>query len=201
MMQANSVSRTVEPIDWAHWEKTIQTPGVVAELKAQYEGLSFPKVEGYTPEVNATISKIKEDILTAKKQAVHGANEVKEVDKVVETVKKVKAEGQTWSLEQWHAFMPGLEEQHKAEYEDEDYLVHDEHLKLESVDWASAGKEFAKGEDPEMGEVDEKIGDLSTSEEMELVKQGKWSVARLFAGAEDRAKIQERVEKTLASVA
>lgn len=201
MMTAASISKTVEPIDWSYWSEAISTPGVVDELKAEYEALQFPTVNAYTAETNAKIAGIEEEILNAKKQAVLGADELKEVDKVIETINKLKTDGLTWSMEQWHAFLPGLEAQHKAEYEDENYLVSDDQLKSDSIDWSAAGKEFKEGLNPDLGPVPESVGDFNTSEEIALVKEGKWSVARVFASKEERAKIHERIEAKLATVA
>lgn len=191
--QARSVSRNVEAIDWAYWEKEIQSPGVVAEMKKEYEALSFPQVE-------TDLSKkadIEAELAEATAQAKLGAAELAEADKAIKKVAQVKAQGLNWNLEEWYKFMPGLEEQHKAEYEDEDYLVKDSHLKLDGIDWSQAGKDIAAGQEPDLGEADAYVGDMSTAEEKELINQGKWSVARLFAGKEERARIQEKVEKAL----
>jgi hypothetical protein len=195
--EAAGTSLTVEPVDWAYWKTQITTPGLVEQMQKDYEALKFPVHAADSPENTAKLDTILADVAKAKKEAVHAANEVVEADKVIATVNKVKAEGLTWSLEQWQAFMPGLAEQHKAEFEDEDYIVSDEALKLDNVDWKAAAKEYAAGGNPDLGVADERIGDLSLKEEMDLVDQGKWSVARVFAGKEERARIQERVEKAL----
>jgi hypothetical protein len=195
--EAAGTSLTVEPVDWAYWKTQITTPGLVEQMQKDYEALKFPVHAADSPENTAKLDAILADVAKAKKEAVHAANEVVEADKVIATVNKVKAEGLTWSLEQWQAFMPGLAEQHKAEFEDEDYIVSDEALKLDNVDWKAAAKEYAAGGNPDLGVADERIGDLSLKEEMDLVDQGKWSVARVFAGKEERARIQERVEKAL----
>jgi len=197
--EATGVSRTVEPIDWAHWESVISAPGVVAEMKKEYEALHFPKIEPFTEAAKATIASIEEEVVLAKKAAVHGANEVKECEKVVNTVNKLKKEGLEWSMEQWQAFMPGLEAQHKAEYENEDYLVSDSHEKLASTDWKAATKEFVATGNTDLGDADASVGDANLEEEVELVKNGTWSIARLFASKDERAKIQERVEKAPAA--
>jgi len=198
LTEASGTSLKVEPVDWAYWKTQITAPGVVEQMQKDYEALNFPKVDPMTADNQAKLSGIASDIAQAQKEAVHAANEVKEADKVISTVNKVKAEGLGWSLEQWQAFMPGLAEQHKQEFEDEEYIVSDEQLKLDSVDWAAASKEYSAGGNPDLGVAEEKIGDMVLAEELELVEQGKWSIARVFAGKDERAKIQERVEKTLA---
>lgn len=197
LAEARGTSLTVEPIDWAYWKTQITTPGVVEQMQKDYEALKFPTIDPYSPENQAKLAGIEADVIKAQKEAVHAANEVKEADKAIATVNKVKAEGLTWNLEQWQAFMPGLAEQHKAEFENEEYIVSDEQLKLDTVDWEAARKEYVSGSDPDLGAVEESLGDMVVAEEMELVKSGKWSVARVFAGKEERARIQERVEKAL----
>ena len=113
---------------------------------------------------------------------------------------QMKAEGMNWTLEEWQAFIPGLEEQHKAEYENEEYLVSDDLLKLETTDWKAAAKEFAATGNVELGAADEQVGDMNLTEEKEIIAKGSWSISRIFASKEERAKIQEKVEKALAGV-
>lgn len=197
LAEASGTPLTVEPIDWAYWKTQISAPGVVEQMQKDYEALNFPTVDPYSEANAAKLAGIESDVQQAKKEAVHAANEVKEADKVIATVNKVKAEGMTWSLEQWQAFMPGLQEQHKAEFENEEYIVTDEHLKLDSVDWKQASKDYASGVDPDLGKPDDKIGDMDLAEELELVEQGKWSIARVFAGKDERARILDRVSKAL----
>lgn len=194
---ARGTSLKVEPVDWAYWKTQISAPGVVEQMQKDYEALNFPTIDPYSPNNQAKLAGIQADVARAEKEAVHAANEVKEADKVIATVNKVKAEGLTWNLEQWQAFMPGLAEQHKAEFEDEDYIVSDETMKLESVDWKAAAKEYASGGNPDLGKADAKLGDMVLQEEVDLVESGKWSVARIFASKDERAVIQERVEKAL----
>merc|ERR1712224_329445 len=47
---ADAAPETPHSIDWAKWEQTIKTPGVVAEFKAAYSKLSIPAMEDtFTP--------------------------------------------------------------------------------------------------------------------------------------------------------
>lgn len=195
--ESNSISQTVEPVDWAYWKTQITAPGVVEQMQKDYEALNFPKVEAYSPENKAKLDAIQESAKKAEKEAVHAANEVKEADNAIATVQKVKSEGIHWNLEQWQAFMPGLADQHKEEFEDEEYIVSEEMMKLDSVDWKAAAKQFSTGENPDIGIAQDRVGDMSIKEEVELVEAGKWSIARAFASKEERAKIQEKVEKAL----
>lgn len=200
LKEARSMPAKVEPIDWAHWEAAISTPGVVAEMKKEYEGLNFAKVDPMTEDAKATVASIEAEVVAAQKAAVHGANEVKEADKAAALVKNLKDNGLNWDLEQWHKAIPGLEDQHKAEYENEEYLVSEDLLRLETTDWKAAGEEFVSTGNTDLGASEEMVGDMSTAEETELAKAGKWSIARAFAGKDERAKIQERVDKTLSAV-
>jgi len=197
LAEARGTPLKVEPVDWAYWKTQITAPGVVEQMQKDYEAINFPVIDAYSKENTDKLDGIQADVLFAEKEAVHAANEVKEADRVISTVNKVKAEGLHWNLEQWQAFMPGLQEQHKAEFEDEDYIVSDETMKLDTVDWASASKEYAAGTNPDLGTADPSIGDMVLQEELDLVKEGKWSIARVFAGKEERARIQERVSKAL----
>lgn len=197
LQEAHGTALTVEPVDWAFWKTQISAPGVVEQMQKDYEALNFPTINPYTTEHQEKLDQIQTDTAFSKKEAVHAANEVKEAEKVISTVNKVKAEGLHWSLEQWQAFMPGLQEQHIAEFEDEDYIVSDETMKLDSVDWRAVSKDFGAGQDPDLGAPDKALGDMVLDEELGLVKEGKWSIARVFAGKEERARIQERVNKAL----
>jgi len=198
---ASTVPTTVESVDWAYWKGAIQTPGVVEQMQKDYEALSFPDVDPMSAGNVEKIAGIEESIVEAKKAAALGLSELKAVDGVISQVDKVKAGGLGWTLEQWHAFMPGLEAQHKSEYENEDYLVSDDHQKLDAVDWKAAGEEFTQGVNPDMGGTDAQIGDMNLAEEMELVNAGRWSVARLFASKAERTSIQEKTDKLLNSAA
>jgi hypothetical protein len=191
---------TVEPIDWAAWKLKISAPGVVEQMQKDYEALNFPTIDPMTAEARATVAAIEAEVVKAKKAAVHGANEVRETEKVIDTVHKMKKDGLNWTLEEWQAFIPGLEKQQKDEYNNEEYLVSDDHLKLEALDWKGARKEFAATGNCEMGEADENVGDMNVTEEKALIAQGTWSIARVFASREERAKIQTRVEKALSNV-
>lgn len=197
--EASGTKMNVEPIDWDYWEENISAPGVVEQMKKEYEALNFPKVDPFNEANQATIDGISADIVQAKKNAVHGANEVKEADKVIAQVNKLKAEGLHYDLQQWYKVIPGLEDQHRDEYNDEDYLVDDNTTKLDTVDWKSAAKEYVESGDTDLGPVDQRLGDMVTAEEVELIQSGTWSISRLFASKDERAKIQERVEKSLAS--
>jgi len=195
---ARSASKTVAPIDWEYWKTQISAPGVVEQMQKDYEALNFPTIDPMTAENTEKLAEIEAEVLKAEKEAVHGASEVKEADKVIAQVNKVKAEGMTWTLKQWQDFIPGLEAQHKQEYEDEEYIVSDEQLKYDSVDWKTATKEFAAGQNPDLGVPESQVGDMSLEEELALVEKGTWSVARVFAGKDERARIQDKVEKTMA---
>lgn len=198
--EASGTPLTVEAIDWDAWKAEITTPGLVEEMQKEYEALNFTTVDPFNEETAAKIETIEAEVVQSKKAAVHGANEVKETAKVVAQVNKIKTQGVNWDLEDWYSFIPGLKDQHMAEYEDEEYLVSDDHLRLEQVDWKAAGKEFAAGVNPDLGPADARVGDLVMTEEKALQEAGTWSVARLFASKDERAKIQEKVEKSLASI-
>lgn len=196
LAEARGASLTVEPIDWEYWKKEIKSEGAVEEMQKEYEAMTFPKMEAYTPEVRAKLDSIEADATLAEKEAVHASGEVKEADKVLETVQWFKKEALHWEYTQFQDFIPGLKEQHMEEFENEFYNPTEEMKKLDSVDWRAASADLKEGKRPDLGTPEDRLGDMSISEERALQEQGKWSIARVFASKDDRAKIQERVEKT-----
>lgn len=194
---ARSVPKKVEPIDWDHWKSVISTPGVVDEMQKEYESMKFPKAQAFTPEANAKIAEIEAEIAMAKAQASLGASEIAAADKELARMDVLKSEAT--SAKDIQDLIPGLEQQHKNEYNDEDYVPTDAEEKLGFADWNAASAEIAEGKDPEIGVRVEALGDMSYAEEEEIAKSGKWSIARLFASKEERAAIQEKTEKIFAA--
>lgn len=180
--QANSVSQAVPAIDWSYWQNAIKTPGVVDQLKKEYEGLKFPVVTADTPENTAKISSITAELEHSKREAVHAGNEVKEAAKVAAAYETVKKEGLTWTRDQWYAFIPGLREQHLAEHDNEDYIINDEEKKASDFDFVAAKQAMLAGQDIGAPELTRPIGDLDWNEEQKLMDEGRWSIARMLAG-------------------
>jgi len=197
MKEAASVSQKVEAIDWAHWKSVISSPGVVEQMQKDYEALNFPTVDPYAGDKTEKLASLDAEIVKAQKEAIHGTSEVAEADKVIATVNKVKAGGLHWDMKQWFDFLPGYEQQLNEDYENEEFLPSEEHDKMGSVDWVAAKKEFMETGNTDLGVPDERIGDMYLSEELEQVEKGTYSIARAFASREERARIQERVEKAL----
>lgn len=192
---SGSLASTVEPIDWAHWEATIATDGVVAELKKEYEAMTFAPVQADGSEISAE----KEASMIAEAEAdVRMAQyELKAADKVLGLVTKAKNEGQQWTCEEWEAFVPGLNSKFDADWDNEDYLPSAASVKLHSTDFKDVQNRIKAGDKTVVDDIqcDDLVGDISTNQEIELINNGEWSIARLFAGAEERAAIAAEVKR------
>lgn len=190
-----SLPTTVDPIDWEHWEKEIETEGVVAALKAEYENMNFPKPKSDGSEITAA----REATMIAEAEAdVRFANyELAAADKALALIHRVKNEGQTWTFEQWEAYIPGLSKDFDAKYEAEDFLPSKDSVKLHAMDFKEVRARIKAGDKTLMDElhVDDQVGDMSTKAEIEMIKKGEWSISRLFAGAEERAAIAAEVKR------
>lgn len=194
-VQSGSVAATVDPIDWDAWASKIETEGVVAELKAEYEAMTFAAATGDGSAITAE----KEASMVAEAEAdVRMAEyELKAADKVLAFMTKAKNEGQTWTHEQWEAYIPGYNSQFEADYENGDYLPSEAAQKMHVTDFKEVQARIKAGDKDVMAEleVDDLIGNVSTKEESELIANKQWSIARLFADAETRATITEDVKK------
>jgi len=186
----NSLPATVAPIDWAKFEEEIETDGVVAELKAEYEAMVFPKAQADGSEISAEaeakmIADAEADVRMAK-------YELAAADRVLAQMRKAKLEGQTWTHDQWESYMPGYNAQYEADYEDEEYLPSANSVRLHGTDFKEVTKRIQAGDKTVADELqcDGLVGDVSTAEEQAFIEKGEWSVARLFAGKEERAAIQ-----------
>lgn len=192
---AGSLPATVAPIDWASWEEEIETVGVVEELKKEYEAMVFEKSKPDGTEITA--EREAKMIAEAEADVRLAAYELKAADKVLALVTRVKNEGQTWTHDQWEAFIPGWNKQFDAEYEADRYLPSKDSVKLHATDFKEVQQRIKAGDRAVLDELhcDDKVGDVSTEEELALIKKGEWSIGRLFAGAEERAAIAAEVKR------
>lgn len=191
---ASSLPATVEPIDWDAWRNEIDTEGLVDELKAEYEAMTFPTAQPDGSEITA--SQEAAMIAEAEADVRMATYELKAADKVLALMTKAKNEGQNWTHEQWEQYMPGYNAAFEAAYENEEYLPSPTSAKLHSTDFKDIIQRIKAGDKTVAEElaVDDQIGDISMSEEQALIAKKTWSIARLFADAEERAKIQADVE-------
>lgn len=192
---AGSLSSTVAPIDWAAWEEEIETMGVVEELKKEYESMRFESAKPDGTEISA--AREKEMISEAEADVRLATYELQAADKVLALVTKVKNEGQTWTHDQWEAFIPGWNKQFDADYEADDYLPTKDTVKLHATDFKEIQQRIKAGDITVLDDLhcDDLVGDVSSKAELALIKQGEWSIGRLFAGAEERAAIAAEVKK------
>lgn len=192
-VNSQSLSQTVEPIDWAAWEAEIETEGVVAELKAEYEAMTFAAATPDGSEISD--ARAAQMIADAEADVRLAQYELAAADQVLSVVKRAKNEGQTWTHEQWESYVPGYNQNFDDRYEDEAFVPTDQSFKNQGVDFKDLQKRIAAGDKSALDElaVDDKIGDMSTKEELEVMAKGEWSIARVVADAEARAKISAEV--------
>lgn len=192
---AQSLSADVEPIDWSHWEATIATDGVVAELKKEYESMTFAAAQADGSEISS--EKEAAMIASAEADVRMAEYELKAADKVLAVVTKAKSEGQQWTCEEWEAYIPGMNSQFEVDWDNEDYLPSDAAVKLHGTDFKEIQSRIKAGDKTVVDEVqgDDLVGDISIKEELEMINNKEWSIARLLAGAEERAAIAAEVKR------
>lgn len=194
---ANSVPKKVETIDWAHWEKAIRAPGVVAEIKKEYDAIQY---------TNHTIAEVK-DILDenaamveeSKKKLPLYKHEIAAATAKVEEYKKAKVASDNWGLKEWYNFMPGVEEQFRNEAMRDEWALDIKTENMENIDLKEIIAQIKDGKTPTFPELPvDTVGDLDPIEEEELKSKGVWSIARQGASKEQRDVIQEKVQKLIA---
>lgn len=190
-MLASTIPKEVPKIDWAHWKTQISAPGVVDQLQKEYESIVFTD---QTMDEFAGL-KAENDAMVAVATAELGAAkaELARADKAVQAVQQMKAEGLTWTADQWIEKIPGLEAQMREAFDNEEYLPSDEEEKVAQLDFADLQKDFLNGTFE--AEPSAAIGDLDLKEEKDLIERGEWSISRLFTNREGREKLLEEVRK------
>lgn len=58
-----TVSMNSEPVDWAHWEKTIKSPGLVQELKEIHENLAIPDIAAEKEKLAKNVKEVFDPII------------------------------------------------------------------------------------------------------------------------------------------
>lgn len=69
------VSTKGEPMDWAHWEKTVKSPGLVQELKKIHETTPIPDVEAEKAILTKNIDEVFDPIIAEFTQLAKDAEE------------------------------------------------------------------------------------------------------------------------------
>lgn len=197
--EANAVSKTVAPIDWEFWSKEINTPGVVDNIRKEYEALKFagPAVD---PEIQKVIDKTESTIVKSAAEARLAAFEVEQSDKVIAKLETIKVEGFKYAADQWTEVMPFMEEQIEQDKENLDWVYDEGERELLDVDMKSVKEQVLAGIKPQLlNEINPvKLGHYNQAEEEKLKAEGRWSIARTFASMEERVEIQKKVDTLLA---
>lgn len=191
---ASSLPANVAPIDWGYWRANIQTEGLVDELEAEYNAMTFAPAQGDGSAI--TVKQEASMVAEAEADVRMAQYEIKAAEKVLAAMHKAKNEGQNWTHEEWEQHIPGYNEQFEADYENEDYLPTPASVKLHGTDFKEILKRLQSGDKTVTEElaVDDTVGDISMAHEQSLIDKKTWSIARLYADAGERAKIQADVE-------
>jgi hypothetical protein len=195
---ARGVKKT-QQIDWAYWEKTIKAPGVVAELKKEYETQQFAEIT--YDDLKPTIEHNKKVIADQKAKMPFLESELKAADAKIKELQNIKAQMQRgeFKLQDLYKFIPGLEDQLREQMTlDRPSLTENDRRVNESLNAKEITASLQKGSLPEifLHEEHKKIGDLDLQEELELRKKGEWSIERLGKTKEERDAIHAKVLKS-----
>lgn len=181
------VAKTVDTIDWASYEKSIENKALVAQMKKEYENLKFAAPEG------EDLTKINADIDFAIEKASTAAEISKaEIPKVKAQLARAIEEKRTihnWSAEDYFARYPGLEEQLREEYMQGEFLPSEAEERLEAQDVNEARKQFKLGQPITVPEdMPDRVGDFSVKAEQKKVDD---LLNRMFAGSKQYQQLKE----------
>jgi len=155
----------VPPIDWAHWKRTIRTPGVVDKLQAEYEATKFPEgtkidLDKFNKFWDARI-KIAEDF--AEEDRVFA----EDLSKWKSELEEIKRTRWWWGVDEYLRRFPGLKEQLDKEYVEfpQYYKQKEAEETLEEMDPNEFRKALAEGRELPFPEgLSSKLGDLDIDE-------------------------------------
>lgn len=173
------VSDTVAPIDWEALEKGISNKALFAQIRKEYESITFPKIEGEDlTQINAA--------LDASIERASAAAEISraELPKLRAQLAEAQAEKHAvhnWTMDDYFRRYPGLEEQLREEYMRADYLPSDAEERMEQLDVQEALKALRTGAPFELPEgLPNRVGDLNFDEERKKIDA---MLDKMFGGA------------------
>jgi len=140
---ANSIPATVEPIDWDYWKSAIAAPGVVDQLRKEYESHVFEDID-----INTDVAGAKEtekEIFDLKIESKLANLELKACDEVISKAVKLKTDMLGFTDKDWINQIPGLEGELEEEWEDEMFLPSDEDEKAAQVDYKALTNDVLEG--------------------------------------------------------
>lgn len=111
-------AKSVEPIDWATWSARIKTPGVVAELKKEYESQKFADTKAdFLDDFNKQADAL---IQASKSKAEFFSYQILPQREKLELRKWERDNYGDLAMEDWLALYPGVEEQYEDMWWDGD---------------------------------------------------------------------------------
>ncbi len=173
------VAPKVDEVDWKFWESNIGNKALVQSLRKEYEAAKFEEVKG------EDLSKINADLDFAIEKASGAAaiskEELPKLQAQLQSAIEEKKSVHSWSVEDYYARYPGLEQQLRDEYMLGDFLPSDAEERLEAQDVNEARKQFKSGAEITVPEdFPDRIGDFSLAEEQKKVDA---LLNRMFSGA------------------
>jgi len=185
---ANSIPATVEPIDWAYWNSAIAAPGVVEELKKEYDSHVFDDVDINTDIANA--KETEKQIFDLKIESKLANLELKACDEVISKAVKFKTDMLGFTDKDWITKIPGLEGELEEEWEDEMYLPNEDEEKAAQVDYKALTNDVLEGRlDTDPVPAPERVGDLTLTEIEEAKAKGVWTIATWMQPKEERQRL------------
>lgn len=188
------VADKVAPIDWAALEKGISNKALFAEIKKEYDNITFPKVEGEDlSEINAALDSSIERATVA---AEISRAELPKLRQQLADAQAEKHAVHNWTMDDYFRRYPGLEEQLREEYMRADYLPSDAEERMEQLDVNEARKALRSGAPFELPEgLPNRVGDLNFDEERQKVDA---MLDKMFGGAKayEELKAAERAAET-----
>jgi len=117
----DSVSEEAAAIDWASWEKTIKTPGLVAAFKDAHAKMTFPELQDtMTAGVKSSFASIREE---AEKLAAESTATIVELNKEISQIEATKARLSDLTIDEAMELNPEIKAEVEKELKESDYSI------------------------------------------------------------------------------
>jgi hypothetical protein len=171
----NSAPKDIAPIDWAHWQKVIKTPGFVSELKKEFDAAEAKPAGGAPVDFDAVRRQADADIKDAEEIAAKVGPLLESAKIDLARAESMKAELPFRSLHAYYKYFPGLEEQLRDELNQSIWDVRPEMMKIANLDFVEMRKQLNAGKDQEIVGLEWEhgcltIGDYNYLEEMDKLE-------------------------------
>jgi hypothetical protein len=170
--ELKDVPKSIEPIDWSHWERSISDKALVAEIRRSYESASFPLPKGLDlKEFNQTADHA---IKRTSENAELSKAEIQRHEAELKKLNHQKGEIFAWSAWDYNDNLPGIFEQIDAEFDEGYWITTEAEEKVTSSDINDYRKKL-RSPSAENEEFDpslvKKIGDFDLDAEVKRVDQ------------------------------